>query len=388
MRVKHNRFLITITLVIFTLLTACQPQQPQPQSPALALTAALKELTGAVDIKQPGDSNFSPAAVGMTLKQNGEIQTGDDGRVRLDLSTGTIIRVAPSSIFTLVSNQPSDGSLMTQLNLAVGRIFIILKGGSASVNTPSGVASVRGSYLSVYVDPTTLDVYITCLEGDCGASNTAGAVNFGTGQQTILFHCIAATGQCSAPMVGSMSPEDYQNWLNENPEVLPLIRDAYATLTALAPTSTGTPPPATATPLPTSTAGPLACLNVTSPGTGLEANAVGPILFSWEPKEGASSYKLTITYPNGASASFYTDSTSITRYAESMPAQGTYSWSITAYDNSGNVICQTGEGTFSKPQWVKPQPKPPMVCTTGQYVNPNAPCYCGGTGTPPPWCPQ
>ncbi len=305
MSTKHHHFWISLTLIIVTILAACQTQ---PATPAVNLTAALKELSGKVDIKQPGASAFSPATLGMTLQQSGSIQTGDDGRARLDLSTGTIVRVSPSSVFTLTSNQPSNGSLSTQFNLTIGSLFIILKGGSASVNTPSGVASVRGSYLSVYVDPTTLNVYVTCLEGNCGASNGAGSANFGSGQQTTLFHCDATTGQCTTPIIGSMTPEDYQNWLNENPEVLPLINDAYATLTALAPPPTEPPatePPATATSTSSSsgtTGG--SCLNIKSPNTDQGLDPTGPVTFAWDAKDGASSYKLTINYPNGGSVSF------------------------------------------------------------------------------------
>ena len=400
MPAKHNRLLLCLILVFVILLQACQTK---PTPPALTLTAALKELSGKVDIKQPGANNFAPASAGMTLQQNGSIQTGDDGRARLDLSTGTIIRVSPSSTFTLVSNQPGNGSLSTQISLTLGRIFVILKGGSLNVDTPSGVASVRGSYLSVYVDPTTLNVYVTCLEGDCGASNGAGNVSFGTGQQTLLIHCDATTGQCTLPVIGSMTPEDYQNWLNENPEVLPLIHDAYATLTALAPPSTESPA-ATSTPVsptPTSSTSSTSnsCLNITSPGAGSNLDPVGSATFSWDAIQGASSYKLTINYPNGTSVSFYTGNTSITRYTESMPEGGSYSWSVTAYDNTGNPICQTGESSFSKLQYAKPtlRPRPtatqtPKVCTyqNAQNTHPNAPCYCPplqqGPVTPPPYC--
>ncbi len=402
MPAKHNRLLLCLILVFVILLQACQTK---PTSPALTLTAALKELSGKVDIKQPGANNFTMASVGMTLQQNGSIQTGDDGRSRLDLSTGTIIRVSPSSTFMLVSNQPSNGSLSTQISLTLGRIFVILKGGSLNVDTPSGVASVRGSYLSVYVDPTTLNVYVTCLEGDCGASNGAGSANFGSGQQTTLFHCDATTGQCTAPIIGSMTPEDYQNWLNENPEVLPLINDAYATLTALAPPSTESPA-TTSTPVPptaTSSNGSTSnsCLNITSPSTGSNLDPVGPATFSWDTKQGASSYKLTIIYPNGASVSFYTSDTSITRYTESMPEGGSYSWNVTAYDNTGNPICQTSESSFSKLQYVKPtlrphlvpatQPpatQPPLVCDAQNGQDPSSPCYCQlQQNYCAPWCP-
>jgi len=88
----------------------------------------------------------------MELQLNGSIQTGDDGRARLDLTSGTIIRVAPASLFTFTSNQPSNGSLSTQINLNLGGLFIILSGGNANVIRPRG-SLVRGSYLSVYVGP-------------------------------------------------------------------------------------------------------------------------------------------------------------------------------------------------------------------------------------------
>jgi hypothetical protein len=352
MFIKYNRFFIAIILPIIITLTACQPQAtPQPTS-ALPLTAALKEMTGKVSIKQPGDSNFSPASLGTELQLNGSVQTGDDGRARLDLSTGTIIRVAPSSLFTLTSNEPSNGSLSTQLKLDAGTIFIILNGGTANVNTPSGVASVRGSYLSVYVDPATQTVVVTCLEGHCGASNSAGTTGFGSGQEVTLFTCTA--GQCSVPSIGPMTPQEFQDWLDNNPDIQQ-IPGLFATMTALVstaqPTATepeATPPPASGSPV---------CLNISSPNTDSDLIAFGPVTFAWVGRTDASKYRLTIHYPNGASASFYTDSTSVTRYTESMPESGDYSWDVTAFDNSGNQICTTDALIFSKPEYDTPVPR-------------------------------
>ena len=120
MLVKYRSVFISLLLVVLDLLTACQPKSTPPPTLVSSLSATLKEITGTVTIKQSGASSFSPASIGMELQPNGSIQTGEDGRARLDLSTGTIIRVAPSSLFTLTSNQPSNGSLSTQLNLKAG----------------------------------------------------------------------------------------------------------------------------------------------------------------------------------------------------------------------------------------------------------------------------
>ncbi|HUH98818.1 MAG TPA: FecR family protein [Anaerolineales bacterium] len=380
MSIKSPRFLISLTLVILTLLTACQPQAASQPAPALALTATVKELTGSVTIKQPGAASFSPASPGMELQVNGSIQTGDDGRVRLDLSTGTIIRVAPSSLFTLTANQPSNGSLSTKLSLSLGGLFVILNGGSASVNTPSGVASVRGSYLSVFVDPSTQTVVVTCLEGQCGAGNSAGNTDFGTGQEVTLFSCTA--GQCSVPNVGPMTPEEFQNWLDNNPD-LQQIPGLFATMTALVatqPSATEVPPPATFTPAPVS------CLrNVAGPHAGSNLDPAGPVRFSWDPKDGASQYKLAIHYPNGATDSFYTSNTSVTRYLESMPSGGSYSWDITVLDSSGNVICQTGESRFSKQQYETPKPPGEHVDCNRNPELPACSCYLHRNFNKP-WC--
>jgi|SRR5271157_460061 len=346
---KRHCFFISLTLVSVILLSACQPKSTPQPTPALSLTATVKEITGTVAIKQPGANSFSTASIGMELQVNSSVKTGDDGRVRLDLSTGTVIRVAPSSIFTLSSNQPSNGSLSSQLNLNAGGIYIILNGGNASVKTPSGVASVRGSYLSVYIEPSTQNIVVTCLEGDCGASNSAGSVDFGTGQEVTLFSCTA--GQCTVPNVGPMTPGEFENWLDNNPDLLQQLPGLSATMTALASTqSPAAEPPATAMIAPTSAS----CLSIVS--TSYNLDPVGPVTFSWKERSDVSKYRLTIYYPNGATASFYTDTTSVTRYLESMPDGGTYSWDVTALDSSGNQICKTDALVFNKPKYETPVP--------------------------------
>src|SRR5687768_1867930 len=162
-----NKIFATLLIGIM-LLTACGEQ-----AAPTALSAALSELTGTVDVKQSDSEAFTPADANTVLGANGQVQTGDDGKVRLDLSSGTIIRIASSSSFTLASNEATDGGLITKIKLTAGKVFIILNGGHAEVETPSGVASVRGSYMKVEVDTDTGDVYVTCLEGNCDAQNPA-----------------------------------------------------------------------------------------------------------------------------------------------------------------------------------------------------------------------
>ena len=132
-----------------------------------------------------------------------------------------------------------------------------------------------------------------------------------------------------------------------------------------------TEPPAASPPA----ASPQVCLNIIGPNTDSDLVAFGPVTFSWVGRPDASKYRLTIHYPNGASASFYTDTTSVTRYTESMPAGGSYTWDVTAFDSSGNQICQTGESTFSKEEYDTPVPRinpgpPPVMPPPMMPVNP------------------
>ena len=210
-----NKKLIVVFVVIATILMLTGCQAEAEVSP---LSATLSELSGKVEIKQANQDGFTIVNAETALEVNGQVQTGADGRARLDLSSGTIIRVSPSSLFTLTSNEETDGGLITKLKMEFGKIFIILNGGQADVETPSGVASVRGSYMKVEIDPITKNIYVTCLEGNCSASNPAGTVNFTNGQSAILFAFDETSGTWTAPGVQLMTPEEFEEWLNENPK--------------------------------------------------------------------------------------------------------------------------------------------------------------------------
>src|SRR5262245_20017895 len=140
---KIYLWLLVLMLVIFNGGCGAKTEASSP------LSAKLSELTGNVEPRQTEQEGFLPASVQTILEAHGQVQTADDGRVRLDLSTGTIIRVGPSSLFTLIANEQVEGGLFTKISMEAGKIFIIPSGGSAEVETPSGIASVRGSYMKV-----------------------------------------------------------------------------------------------------------------------------------------------------------------------------------------------------------------------------------------------
>ncbi|MBN2500133.1 MAG: FecR domain-containing protein [Anaerolineales bacterium] len=196
---------------------AMQPASGNFQATPNPDTALLSEISGEVLARQPLDTDYASVADGYELQARGQIQTLDDGRVRVDTSEGTIVRLGPSSFFTYEGTEEQDTGLLVRLRITLGEIWVILGGGSAEVDTPSGLASVRGSYLSVSVNPDTGEVYVTCLEGHCGLSNAAGGVELVAGQTAVI------TNADLPPVVGSMSEEDIQRWLDFNPEATLVI---------------------------------------------------------------------------------------------------------------------------------------------------------------------
>lgn len=246
---KRKPIVFICILLSFTIIfTACAPKA----TAIPPLSAAFSELQGTVMAKQTGQADFTRVSNGFILEQNGEIQTGDDGRVRLDLSTGTIIRIAPSSLFSLISNTPTGNSLASSFKLDIGRIWIVLTSGSANVQTPSGVASVLGSYLMVEVVEGG-GIKLTCLEGSCNIKNESGDFPLVTGQSAFVLNAQ------TPPFVQQMSEQEVQEWLNANPEatlVVPsLTLPAPSATTESTATSepTATDVPSTATSAPTAT---------------------------------------------------------------------------------------------------------------------------------------
>lgn len=245
---KRDSFLLVYAFLSFSLLLNACGSKPAAIPP---LSAALSELQGTVLAKQAGQSDFTRVPSGFVLEQNGQVQTGDDGRVRLDLSTGTIFRVAPSSLFTLVSNTPTDKGLASKLNLEKGKIWIILSGGSVDVETPSGVASVRGSYLMVEVIDNGA-IKLTCLEGDCNLRNDSGDFPLITGQTAIVLNAQIP------PFIQNMTDQEVQEWLDANPEAVIVVPSLTLPAPSVTTEPTFTSIPDTATSEPTSTTEPTA----------------------------------------------------------------------------------------------------------------------------------
>jgi hypothetical protein len=369
---RPGQLLLGVLVILALFLSGCQGGNVD-----VPPSVSLSELEGIVGIKSPENADFSPAQADSVLTELGQMRTGEGGHVCLDLSTGTVIRMAPVSFFELVALPGANEGPATQLRLEAGRIFIILGSDAPSgvdVETPSGAASVRGSFMMVEVNPITMDAAVTCLEGHCEASNPAGKVQFSAGQKSMLLHRDPASGQYSAPGLQPMLQEDYQMWLEESPEALALAQRGLASLSD-APAANATP---TQTPLPVSSRTPTApptagttvagdgmvpCISLVSPEEGAIVDHNNPVAFQWTSRVQAAKYVLRLSYPDGTIVAFETTETQLSRYFDELHAVMNFSWEVAALDANGNEMCKSPTGTFVKPEPKATKQKEPLPLT-------------------------
>jgi hypothetical protein len=259
---KRNQLVLNIAFVLIILVFAWLLLGSAPNQNIVPLTANISEIIGEVLARLSPDEEFEKVVDGLVLDEDGQVKTLANSTVRLDLSDGAIVRLASDTLFTLKGQETQGNGFLTRIKMESGKLWVILSGGSLEVETSVGVASVRGSYMSVEYIPETGEVLITCLEGICALSNGGGSVTIYAGQTA------KASNFDSPPVVGWMDHEDVQVWLDANPEATLVV--VPLTNTPISPTDTasgsssdgvvGTPtafPTATATlapsPEPTST---------------------------------------------------------------------------------------------------------------------------------------
>lgn len=245
--IRKERLRLTIVLVALGLLSiVCANFEGTGSSDPI--TAMISEFSGRVQVLKASEGQFRPATTDTQLEASDQVLTGEDGRARIDISDGTIVRLSPLSNFVLTSIETTDQGTLTRLQLNIGRLWIILNGGVVEVDTPSGLASVRGSYLHVWVDPLTEETLITCLEGECALANEMGALSLVAGQTAKI------AGAGKAPEPGKMTHEDVREWLDANPEATLVVVPLTATVAAGE--DQPLPEVKTNTPTPTNTLGP------------------------------------------------------------------------------------------------------------------------------------
>jgi ferric-dicitrate binding protein FerR (iron transport regulator) len=234
-------------------------------------TAVLTDLVGIVLSGPAGGAKDVPAVNGQVLSEGAQVQTGKASKAKINLNDGTILRLRPDTLITLDRLASDLNNPFNRLLLALGKVFVILKTGQLEVQTPLGVATVTGSFLSVEYQADTNTVVVTCLEGNCTLRNDQSGTALSTGQAASLTGGAGAT-----PVLRWMTQDEIQAWLADNPEAQAVAPAALTALPTVTGTQTQTPtttatatatPTALATHTPTATRKPRPTLRPTLPPT-------------------------------------------------------------------------------------------------------------------------
>jgi hypothetical protein len=180
---------------------------PTPTPPG-GRTATISEISNVVLSRVNEQLPEGNATVGQIILAGGIVRTLPDSKARIDLSEGTIVRLAPQTAFTVTQLSQDSNNPFTLLRLFTGKVWIILNGGSLDVETPVGVASVRGSLMSTSFDPATGVYKITCLEGTCAVK---------IGGVTIVMHDNQQTSSVNFTIV-KIDEKELLEWSANNPE--------------------------------------------------------------------------------------------------------------------------------------------------------------------------
>jgi hypothetical protein len=202
-------------------------------------------LKNEVEARPAAEAIWESAFEGEQIEAGGGVRTGDEARARLDISDGTIIRLAGQTEFELTALSPAPADPVTRLTLAAGKVWIqltqALGRGTFEIETPTGAATVRGSLMGVEYHPENGHMIVSCLEGECRLTGESGVfADMQAGEQSE----IPGFGQDPTPPQ-PIDEAQLTDWTNEFPEA-----DAVAATVTPGPPPTLTP---TFTPSPTPT---------------------------------------------------------------------------------------------------------------------------------------
>lgn len=236
---------LSLLLLVALLISACAGPASPATSTLQPRTAQLSEIKNGVSARDTNAQEWGEASEGRLITVSGGVRTGDEARARLDTSEGSIIRIAANTEFELLEFPPELNNPITKLRLEAGKIWVIvseaLGDGNIEIETPNGIATVRGSLMSVEQGVNNA-MQITCLEGACRLRGTAGQfITVPPGQQSD----IPAPGQNPTPPQ-PMTPAQLQDWQSNVPE-------AVAAATNLLNQPTPTPPGPSASNIPGAT---------------------------------------------------------------------------------------------------------------------------------------
>jgi Flp pilus assembly protein TadD len=159
---------------------------PTGAAPALTNQAQVLSIEGAnFLVSRAGSIAWDPGYVGQSLNAGDRGRTGERTRLRLRLSSLSILTVDEFSEFLIEAGAtPAEPSLF---QLVKARLYMLGrdKPGIGRFKSKAANAATRGTEFTVEVEETTGRMVLSVLEGEAELSTAAGAIHLQSGEQGI-----------------------------------------------------------------------------------------------------------------------------------------------------------------------------------------------------------
>lgn len=145
--------------------------------------ALLLKVRGEVSINRGANGSWEAAKKGMRLHSGNVIRTGDNSLAAIVFTDDkSLIKVRENSELTIRGKREAR-SVRKSIFMRLGELWARVTGGSNfQVETPSGVAAVKGTEFYVTMDATG-NMVVFCLEGLIELMNRLGRVNLNPGDR-------------------------------------------------------------------------------------------------------------------------------------------------------------------------------------------------------------
>jgi hypothetical protein len=184
------------------LLATAIPSSARAQQADVALVYRLLQDGQMVVIPASGPERR--AQIGDRLRHRDVVATSANTRAALRFTDdGSILRINPSSQVRLTTGD-ERGAVVRTLELEFGEVWVRVtrrEGTTLRVQTPAGVAAVKGTQFLVRVDSAGATTVVT-LEGVVEFFNQAGRTDVAAGEQA------SADAQSDAPEARPATPEE------------------------------------------------------------------------------------------------------------------------------------------------------------------------------------
>jgi VCBS repeat-containing protein len=203
---KRLLSILALTILVTSTLVGCS-DNPSPSS-----TLTIFSITeGEVLVMKAGTDDWIPWAAEMPLAVGDSVKTGDDSGAEItffdgstiELEAGTLIKI--TSLYTSPGTDAKTITLMQTIGTTISRVTKLLDPASSyAVETPNGVAAVRGTTMIVtveYVTPQIINTLVTIEEGQAVFTGHGGELQVPEGRRAFADDAIVELVPLNRPPV-------------------------------------------------------------------------------------------------------------------------------------------------------------------------------------------